>query len=77
MNKRKLRARWSKKENDILYSYPRRPDGHYLYHIFDKKNKRGTFGYDLPPLSFLEDLEARGYDLTTLKFEIELKPNVK
>ena len=73
MTKTKLKARWSKKEKDILFSFPRSCDGHYLHHIFSKKNERDTFSTKFPPLSFLEDLEARGYDIKTLKFEIQLK----
>jgi hypothetical protein len=29
-----LSARWSKKERDIVYGYPRRPDGHLIYGYF-------------------------------------------
>ena len=69
MKYNKLRARWSKKEKDILYSFPRGCDGSYLNRIFTQNDR----GFNLPQLSFLEDLEERGYDLATLKFEIKLK----
>lgn len=60
----KLRGRWSAKEKDWLFSFPRKPDGHLLSGFFS--------GYaNMPEL--LKELEARGYDLTTLKFEIRLK----
>jgi hypothetical protein len=65
MPKKKLTARWSKRERDYLYSYPDSPDGHLLYGFFA--------GYTQGP-EFLKELEARGYDMTTLRFSIELKP---
>jgi hypothetical protein len=71
MNKNKLRAKWSKKEKDILYRFPRCCDGAYLNGIFTRKIDFGTLP-DQPPTSFLDELERRGYDIKTLKFEISL-----
>lgn len=55
----KLRARWSKRERDILAQYPAgsqtKSDGGYLCHI-------------LKPT--LAELERRGYDITTFRFSI-------
>lgn len=57
----KLRANWSKRENDIMLHHPMgfgtRSDGHFLSNHFDKE--------------FTESLKERGYDITTLKFSIE------
>lgn len=69
-----LKARWSKKQKDIIYSFPRKCDGAYLNRIFTQKNENDFINN--PPLvlptSLYEELERRGYDLTTLKFEVRL-----
>lgn len=63
----KLRATWSKREKDIMLHYPlgfsTRCDGSYLSHIFGKK--------------FTDEMDERGYDITTLKFSIEPKKGDK
>ena len=60
----KLRATWSKKERDLLFHYPlgicTKSDGHYLSGIFTEQ--------------FTDELDKRGYDLSTFKFEISPKP---
>jgi hypothetical protein len=61
-----LTARWSKKENDILYGYPATPDGHLLHGFF----RYATFALVKP---LLEELKERGYDITTLEFAIRRK----
>lgn len=59
----KLRLRWSKTERDWEISYPlgrsTSSDAHYLSSVL--------------PSGVLKELDARGYDLTTLKFSIEPK----
>lgn len=59
----KLRAYWSKRETDVMLHFPlgRQTvcDGHWLSGVFDK--------------NFIEQLEARGYDPTTLRFSVEPK----
>lgn len=72
--KNSLRAFWSKKEKDIMFGWPdglqTKTDGHFLYHRFSI----GPFNYDGNlQLSFLEELDKRGYDLTTLSFSIRKK----
>lgn len=56
----KLRADWSKRERDVMLHFPvgesTRSDGHYLSGIFSKE--------------FTEELTRRGYDISTMKFEI-------
>lgn len=69
-DKTKLRARWSKKEKDLLFSYPQRCDGHYLYWVFCAEKLKDAIGRET---TFVQELEQRGYDITTLKFEIKLK----
>jgi hypothetical protein len=56
----KLRAYWDKKERDLAFHWPggvsTKCDAHYLCSIFTEE--------------FWKELDARGYDVTTLKFEI-------
>lgn len=59
----KLTARWSKRENDILFHYPSSPDGHLLC--------GALAGFGVKDLH--KELERRGYDLTTLRFSIAKK----
>ncbi len=62
--KRKLWVRWGRREEDLVYGWPaQKADGHLLYHILRPGNEKGL----------LAELEARGYDLTTLRFEVALK----
>lgn len=60
----KLRATWSKKENDIILHFPlgvgTKSDAHYLSGIFNKE--------------FTDELVSRGYDVSTFKFSVEPKP---
>jgi len=46
-----------------------KPDGHLL-HLFACVARAKVLPQDPEPKSFLEELHARGYDLTTLKFSI-------
>lgn len=56
---RPLRAYWSKRESDLVFDYPSRLDGRLLYSVFTKE--------------FTDELERRGYDVTTLRFSIKQK----
>lgn len=60
----KLTYKWSKRHKDYLINYPAKCDGHLLYGFFE--------GYT-PVKEFLKELEERGYDLKTMKFEIKQK----
>lgn len=62
-----LTARWSKRERDVLYHYPRSCDGHLLHGAFGRPMADGD------GMSLIEELEKRGYDLTTLRFSIKRK----
>lgn len=74
--KRKLTVKWSKREKDLLINWPgHKADGHLICGVFSTKkvefdpikNRHET------QLSVIEELEKRGYDITTLKFEVSLK----
>jgi hypothetical protein len=74
----KLRYRWSARLRDFLISYPRSADGHLVHAVLGAKRMDadysgpGSTRIVFEP-SFTAELEARGYDLTTLKFEVRLK----
>lgn len=66
--KNKLRAYWNKKEKDTMFYHPAgymvKCDAAFLHTVFTKE--------------FRKELEDRGYDWTTFKFEISPKlPNNK
>ena len=73
-----LSVRWSKKENDLLISYPRPCDGSlicsrvlstvHLHNFLPEEGERPYREFNL-----LKELEERGYDIKTLKISIKLK----
>lgn len=70
--KRKLVARWDKREEDVVFIWPtRKTDGHLLHHVL--ASKRYAPDSNTWERSLLEELERRGYDITTFRFEIALK----
>lgn len=76
-SKTTLRARWSKKEGDVIYEYPSKPDGHLLHNYIGCERMTVDTSYMGPGYSWmpslLNELEKRGYDITTLKFSIKKK----
>lgn len=68
-----LIARWGKVEGivDLCYDGPSRPDMHLLHGALTGK-KFQPFDSTWSA-SFLQELEERGYDITTLKFSIKKK----
>lgn len=62
--KSKLSAKWSKRDNDVLYCWPAGSQ---------TKADAGFLSVLLREL--LDGLEERGYDRTTVKFEIAAKDN--
>lgn len=70
-----LKAQWGKLPHetpDLIYVWGDgvpRCDSRLLYNIFSMKRfPPGSFEADP---SFLDELKARGYDLTTIKFSVE------
>ena len=62
----KLKVNWSKRERDLIIYNPlgrgTNADAAYLFGFFNK--------------DFIEEMAKRGYDITTLKFEIKpILPN--
>ncbi len=59
----KLRATWSRREDDVMLHYPlgfgTKRDGALLASVFSKE--------------FTAELSGRGYDPTTMKFSVEPK----
>lgn len=78
-----LSIKWSKKEKDLMIHYPRSCDGALIqYYIcaemceFDFQkwiNEKEHVNPTYKVFSLKDELERRGYDITTLKFSIELK----
>lgn len=66
-----LSMRWSKREKDLLINYPSKPDGHLLHCRLNSPRFDGDYQPMLP--SFVEELQARGYDITTLRFSVKRK----
>jgi hypothetical protein len=73
--RRTLRARWSKRERDILYSYPRHgSEGALLHYHFGVLQPAAFPAARIPEgKTLLQELEERGFDLTTLRFSIAVK----
>lgn len=66
--KRRLHVKWSKRENALMYYYPTRgSDGAVLSYAFEKT-------VQLHGSTLVRELEERGYDITTLRFSVALKP---
>lgn len=64
-----LSARWSKRHRDLLYNFDRYPpDGHFLHGLFSHVVVDGKSGRNL-----VQELEARGFDVTTVRFSIQRK----
>lgn len=65
-----LKAKWSKKENCILYHFDKRPsDGSILADFFERITSK--FTCDGKERTLKDELTARGFDITTLKFSIK------
>jgi hypothetical protein len=54
-----LKIRWSKTEQDLLIAFPRSCDGHWIAGVFNRE--------------FTQELQERGYDITTLRFSVKRK----
>jgi hypothetical protein len=71
-----LAAWWSEKERDLMFHHPtRKADGHMLMGAFCYPPRTPGIGLmdREEPKSLVQELEARGFDLTTLRFTIQLK----
>ena len=79
-NEEKLSVIWDKRQKDFVVKYPRRCDGalalnqlvgNMLLWDMDKALKHEFMCHRTE--NFKDELEKRGYDLTTFRFSIELK----
>jgi len=71
---------YNKAQRDFVVSYPRVADGNLILnkiigdHLLFNLNKQAEgnyYAFDI--FNLKEELEKRGYDITTLKFSIDLK----
>jgi len=83
INKNKLSLIWDKKQKDFVVKYPRNCDGSLvLYHLLTDVphySIEKEFKKDFPYrewYNFKKDLEERGYDIKTLRFEVTLKEKI-
>ncbi len=79
-NENKLSLIYDKKQQDFLVRYPRKCDGALVIHhlvgnilTYKFPDKETIYPYNWVSENFIKELENRGYDITTLKFSIELK----
>jgi hypothetical protein len=72
-----LTAHWSKSERDIVYSHPDHGWNSRLVHMFFSCQFREFGDPNKYMKSFLDELEARGFDIETLKFSIRKKKDWK
>lgn len=74
-----LKMKWSKRDNCLKVWFPRSCDGQLLYSAFSDKliyshiKARDGSRFPFETENLKNELESRGYDITTLKFEIKLK----
>ena len=76
----KLIVRWDEKEQDFIVFYPRPSDGglainHLVGDILKYRIPIDDYEYPInyDKTNFKDELEKRGYDVKTLRFEISLK----
>lgn len=66
-----LTMRWSTKERDVVYDSDVRADRRMLY---SRTGSSAMHWYDGKPVAdLLDELEARGFDLKTLRFQVRRK----
>lgn len=72
--KNRLRVAWSKRKNDMIFHFPKdKCDAHLIQlYFYGHKYIAGK----VSP-SFIEELEKRNYDITTLRFSIAYKKRKK
>lgn len=85
MKETTLAIKWSKREKDLMIHYPRSCDGslimHHIcndvlrfdFHKWHDDKFKNTLSPPYEVFNLKQELEKRGYDITTLKFSIELK----
>ena len=80
MSKPDQSVRWSKRERALLYHFEReKPTSMLIAHIFEGVKMGDIYGYagrekrEGDDRTFAQELEARGYDLKTLRFSIRKK----
>lgn len=83
-NPDKLSLIWDKKQKDFVIKYPRKCDGMLIFHKicsdvleWDMEKNRKYEDYCFKKFNLKDELEKRGYDITTLRFSIELAEPLK
>jgi len=74
--KRKLTVKWSKRKRDFIINWPgHESDGHLINRVFGNHTIRFDpfVNHNIVEPSLIEELENRGYDTTTLRFEVSMR----
>lgn len=77
MKKDALILKWSKRERDIVCNYPDngKHDAALAFNCFGgKRHHPLPYPQGVWDDSFFDELKARGYDITTLRFSIKKNP---
>lgn len=78
-NRNKLSLIYDKRYKDFVVKYPRSADGNFVMYKLVNDNLEyklptdKSYPFNFDKTNFIEELERRGYDPTTIKFSIELK----
>lgn len=80
MNDKKLSLIFDNRVKDFVVHYPKRCDGalamNHLCGDILKYNVNKDYPHNFDVKNFKDELEKREYDLTTLRFSIQLKKDV-
>lgn len=75
---KRLIVRWDNRRQEHIIHYPKKCDGHLAHGMLfcpimgQDWDKGGAIKFDP---SYADELKTRGYDLSTLRFEIRLLPD--
>lgn len=76
-SERVLSISWSRREQDFVIKFPAKVHGNVAHSVFFNSRVRSdfkqVFGVAYEP-SFVDQLRALGYDMTTMKFRVERLP---
>jgi hypothetical protein len=84
MSDKKLSLIYDKRQKDFVVKYPQKADGALsLHHLvgdilqYKLPDSETNYPYNWTKFNFIQELEKRGYDITTLRFSIEKKATCK
>lgn len=70
----RLLLNFNKSDGDFVVHYPNKRDGRFVMgHLCQRQIEWDTMSQEYIETNFIEDLERRGYDPTTIRFQIDKK----